>query len=128
MHLLGADVALLKNAIRTRATDERARALRDHVAQALRTNCLTPDAASKLIGRLGFPTSLLMEKLGRGMMGPLIRRQYGSKAYLLTSELKRNLLWWHNAIGALHPRSIPITLLPPTGAQPDAQGRGHVAK
>ena len=118
---------MLKNAIRTRPTDERARKLRDRIAQALHTNFLTPDAASKLRGRIGPPTSLLMGKLCRGMMGPLIRRQYGSKACLLTSGLKRNLLWWNNAIWTLHPRSIPLTLFPPMGADSDAQGHGHVA-
>ena len=61
------------------------------------------------------------------MMGPLIRRQYGPKAYSLTSELKRNLLWRYNAAGALHPRSIPLTLFAPMGAHSDAQGRGHIA-
>ena len=50
-----ADVALLKNAIRTLATDERARKLRGHIAQDLHTNFLTPAAASKLRGRLGPP-------------------------------------------------------------------------
>ena len=61
------------------------------------------------------------------MKGPLIRRQYDSNAYSLTSALKRNLLWRHNAIGALPPRSIPLTLFPPMGARSDAQGRGHIA-
>ena len=117
MHLLGAEVALLKNAIRTRATDDRERKLRGHIAQALYTNFLTPAAASKLRGRLGFPASLLMGVLRRGMTGPLIRRHYGSNAYLLSSELKRNLPWRHNAIGALPPRSIPLTLLTPMGSQ-----------
>ena len=46
---------------------------------------------------------------------------------MITSELKRNLLWWYDAIGALHPRSIPLTLFRPTGARSDAQGYGHVA-
>ena len=54
MHLLGADVAVLQNAIRTRAADERASKLRDQISQALHTDFLTPDAARKLRGRLGF--------------------------------------------------------------------------
>ena len=127
MHLLGADVALLKNAIRTRATDERARKLRSHVAQALRANYLTPAAASKIRGRIGFYTSLIMGRLGRGMMGPLGRRQYGSSAHLLTPGLKRNLLWRYNAIWTLPQRSIPLTLYPLMGAHSDAHGRGHIA-
>ena len=70
-----------ENAIRTRATDERALELRGHIAQAVRANGLTPDTARKLRWRLGFPNSLLMGKLCREMMGPMVRRQYGSKAY-----------------------------------------------
>ena len=93
MHLLGAGVTLLKNAVRTRATEERAGKLRGHIAQELHANCMTPASASKMRGRLGFYTSLLMGRLGRGMMGPLIRRQYGSFAHPLTPDLKRNLLW-----------------------------------
>ena len=54
MRLLGPDVDFLKNAIRTRATDARARKLRGQIAQALHKNFLTPAAASKLRGRLGF--------------------------------------------------------------------------
>ena len=115
MHLLGADVTLLKNAVRTSATRERAREIQDRIAIILKTNRLTTAAANRLRGRLGFYTSLLMGRLGRGMMGPLIRRQYGSRAHLLTSKLKRNLLWWFNAIGTLPPRSIPLTLLSPMG-------------
>ena len=84
MHLLGAEVTLLKNAVRARATDERAGKLRGRGAQALQSNYMTPADASKLRGRLGFYTSLLMGRLGRGMMGPLIRRQYGSYAHSLT--------------------------------------------
>ena len=127
MHLLGADVAMLKNAIRTCATSERARKLRDHIAQALQTNCLTPTASSKIWGRLGFYTSLLMGRLGRGMMGPSIRRQYGSRAHLLTPELERNILRRCIAIGTLPPMSIPLTLLSPLGAHSEAQGHGHIA-
>ena len=116
MHLLGAEVTLLKNAVRTHSTDERARKLRDHIAQALQTNHLTPAAASKLRGRLGFYTSWRMGRLGRAMMGPSIRRQYGSNAQLLTPDLKRNLLWRYNAIGKLHPAVDTAYTLFPDGS------------
>ena len=127
MHLLGAGVTLLKNAVRTRATDERAVKLRGHIAQALQSNYLTPASASKLRGRTGFYTSLLMRRLGRGMMGPLIRRQYGSFSHSLNTDVKRNILWRYNAIGTLPPRSIPLTLFSPMGAHSDAQGNGHIS-
>ena len=127
MHLLGAEVSLLLDSIRTRATDERARKLRDIISQVLLYGFLTPAGASKLRGRLGFYSSLLMGRLGRGMMGPLIRRQYGTHATTLSPILKRNLLWWFNAIGSLPARSIPLRLGSPVGAHSEAQGFGHIA-
>ena len=127
MHFIGADVSLLKNAIRTRETEERDGELRGRISQALLLNCLTPEAASRLRGVLGFYTSLLMGRLGRGMMGPLIRRQYGANSITLTCELNRNLLWRYNVIGKPPPRLIPLAMLAPMGAHSDAQGFGHVA-
>ena len=61
------------------------------------------------------------------MMGPSIRRQYGTNATSLTPVLKRNLIWRYNAIGSLPARSIPLTLFSPVGAHSDAQGFGHSA-
>ena len=127
MHLLGAEVSLLLDSIRTCATDERAQKLRDVISQVLLDGFLTPAGASKLRGRLGFYSSLLMGRLGRGMMGPLIRRQYGTHATTLSPILKRNLLWWFNAIGSLPARSIPLRLSSPVGAHSDAQGFGRIA-
>ena len=67
-----------------------------------------------------------MAKLRHGMMVPLILRQYGSNAYFRTSELKRNIPRRHNAIGVLHPRSIPPNLLTKMGAHLGAHGHGHI--
>ena len=58
--LLGAVVSLSSTAICARASDQRITKLRGHIAQALQLNNLTPAAASKLRGRLGYYTSLLM--------------------------------------------------------------------
>ena len=60
-------------------------------------------------------------------MGPLIKRQYGSRAHLLTTKLKRNLAWRFNEIGTLPPRILPLALLSPMGAHSDAQGHGRIA-
>ena len=98
-----------------------------HTAQALQTNCLTPAAASKIRGRLGFYTSLLSGKIGRGMTGPLIARQYRQRGHTLTPELTRNLLWRYIALGSLPPRITPFVYISPVGAHTDAQGFGHIA-
>ena len=71
-------MSLLRDAIRDSAGRSRILKLRSHIAQALHLDFLTPDAASKLRGRLGFYASLLMGKLGRGMIGPLVTLQYHS--------------------------------------------------
>ena len=68
-----------------------------------------------------------MGKLGRCMMSPLIARQYHSRAVKLTRTLRRCLVWWYSAVGALPPRVTPYVLIPPFGAHSDAQGLGHVA-
>ena len=127
MHLLGSDVTLLEQEVRTSTTAGRAQKLRGEIAAILETSALTPAGASKLRGRLRCFTSLLMGRLGRGMMGPSIRRQYGTHARTLTPDLRRNLLWRYNAAGKLPPRTIPLSLLSPLGARSDAQGHGHIA-
>ena len=118
---------IAEDALRPRVTDERAQKLRSHVAQALQMNYLTPAAASKLRSRLGFYTSLLMGRLELGIMGPLIRRQYGSFSRSLDTDLKRNLPWQYNAIGSSPPRSMPLTMFPPIGAHSDSQVHGRAS-
>ena len=112
---LGANVTLLKNAIRTRATDERSPKLRGRIHQCLRANSLTPAASSMLRERLGVYTSV-PRGVGRGKMGPATRHRYSSKAHSLTTDLESNLFWLYNAIGRLRQRAIPITPIPSMGA------------
>ena len=125
--LLGAVVFLSSTAICARASEQRITKLRGHIAQALQLNNLASDSASNLRGRLGFYTSLLMGKLGRCMMSPLIARQYHSRAVKLTRTLRRCLVRRYSAVEALPPRVTPYVLLPPFGAHSDAQGLGRVA-
>ena len=125
--LLGAEVLLTVSEIQAGAIQGRISKLRDHIADVLRLNFLTPAEASELRCRLGFCTSLLMGKLGRCMMIPLIRRQYSSRTTGLTRTLRRCLVWWHSAAGPLPPRVAPFRLPPPFGAHSDAQGLGHIA-
>ena len=98
--LLGAQVSIGKFSFEAAATPERVEKIRGHIAQALQTDALTPAASSKLRGELGFYTSLLAGKIGRGMMWPLIARQYWPKYRPLNGELRRNLSRWYAAIGS----------------------------
>ena len=61
------------------------------------------------------------------MVGPLIRRQYGARARGLAPELRGDFLRRYNALGALPPATIPLSLFAPTGARSDAQGHGQIA-
>ena len=58
MTLLGDAAAPLFNAIRAKSGDRRIRKLRARIARAIQLNCITPVAASKLQGVLGFYKSL----------------------------------------------------------------------
>ena len=60
-----------------------------------------PATASKLRCKLGFFTSLLAGNVGRGMVGPLVERQYKHSGPRLTHGLRRSLLWRYCAIGKI---------------------------
>ena len=120
--LLGALIELTRDAFCATARPGRIPKICSHIAPTLQRDCLTPAAASKLRGRLGFYTSLLSGKLGRGTMGPLIARQYRQRNNKRTPELTRNLLWWHSALGRLRKRVTPYLFDSPFGAHTDAQG------
>ena len=97
--LLGAQVAIGTSSFEADSTPELAEKIRGHIAHALQTNALTAAAASKLRWKLGFYTPQLAGKIGRGMTGPLIARQYWQKYHPLIGELRRNLLWWRAFLG-----------------------------
>ena len=98
--LLGALVAIGASSFTADATPERVDKIRGYIFQALSADALTPAAASKLRGGRGFYTPLLAGKLGRGMMGPLIARQYWQMYHALDGELRRNLLLRYTALGS----------------------------
>ena len=125
--LLGALVTLGPTFSLVAARPGRVSKLRGHIAQALQTNFPTPSAAIKLRGELGFYTALLAGKLGRGVMGPLIARQYRHRRRTLCTGIKRNLLWRYSALGRLPPREIPFRFDTTIGAHTDAQGLGCIA-
>ena len=126
MVLIGAAVSLFETHIQAEVREDRMQRLKEQISVALKTNVLTPAGAIKLRGKLGFYTSLLAGKLGRGMMGPLIARQYRHHGTHQGPELKRNLIRRYSAMGNLAPRTAPFQQLHPVGAHTDAQGYGHV--
>ena len=114
--LLGATISIGSDSFGAAARPGRINKICGHIAHALQMNYLSPEAASKLRGRLGFYSSLLVGKLGRGMMAPLIARQYRQRTHTLTPELTRNLVWRYSALGRLPPRVAPFVFYEPVGA------------
>ena len=98
--LLGAIVPISKSFFISAETPERVVKIRGRVAQPQSAEALTPDAASKLRWRLGFYPPLLAGKIGRGMMWPLIARQYWERYRALDGVLRRNLSRLYAAIGS----------------------------
>ena len=93
MVLLGAEVSLHDRHAQAEIRTDRKDRLKEQISRICDSNCLTPAAASKLRGKLGFYSSLLAGKLGRGMMGPLITRQYKQRETKLNPALTRCLTW-----------------------------------
>lgn len=123
--LLGALISIRDDSFCAAARPDRVNKICGHIAHALRTTCLSPAAESMLRGRLGFYSSLLSGKLGRGTMGPLIARQYRQRAHTLTPELTRNLVWRYSAIGRRPPRVTPFVFREPVGAHRRTGPRTH---
>ena len=79
------------------------------------------------MGGLGFYSSLLLGKLGRGMMGHPIARQYKRRATRSAPVSRRNLVWRFSALGKLAARTSPFGQITPFGAHTDAQCYGRIA-
>ena len=121
MVLLGVGVSLHDTHAKAQVGGGREIRPKSQIPHATRSNSLTPAAASKLRGKLGFYASLLVGKLGRGTTGPLIKRQYRQRGFRLSHELHRDLIRRYSAIGNLEPRTAPPKQLKPVGAHTDAQ-------
>ena len=122
MHLLGAEVSILPDSIRTCATNERDREIRRRYFPNFARRPPHSGGREQITRETRFLRFSTPGPRWSGYDGPLIRRQYGAHATNLTQILKRNLLWWLNAIFSLPPRLKPIRLNSPVRAHSDAQG------
>ena len=128
--LLGATIQITRTSI-TASLPEKKR--RDYVAMlrgALARNSLSPAAAARLRGKLGFAQSLMFGKFGRALLHEFSARQY-TKAFgprfPLTVELRETLEWWADWLPNAIPREVTLRPLPPVVVYTDAEGSGHVA-
>ena len=127
MILLCDVVEIIASGIRASPRADRVAKISGQIPEALQLSRLIPAAPSKLRGALGFHPTLLMETIGRGVVGPLILRQYAQRGTRPTQRLRRCLFWRYISLLALPPRTIPYLLRPPIGAHADAKILENIA-
>ena len=83
---------------------ERILKIQGRIAHALQLNCLSPGAASKLRGRIGLSTSILVGELRRGGDGEVDRWPVLGPKTQTDARVDTGLVWLYSDIGGLHPR------------------------
>ena len=77
----------------------------------LEANWLTPAAASKLCGELGFLNTHVFNRLGRCLLRPIIWRQIQTVgSYTLTSRSKYSLTWFIKILASQLTKTIPYAI------------------
>ena len=125
--LLGAQVSISANGVTATLPATKAAEYRSMLLNVIATRKLSPDAAAKLRGKLGFAQSLLFGKYGRAMMHDLTLRQYSTTKAPLTDALIETAQWWLDALQCSFPRELRFRYPEPVTIYTDAQGAGHVA-
>ena len=123
MHLVGAEIFLTPKYAMARADHTWVRQIQGAVIAIITRGTVSPSDDSKLGGRLGFLTSLLMVEIGRAMMIPLVKRQYASNGCPLSDGLRSNWDCRFPAFASLPPRITPLVFRSSAGAHSDAQGK-----
>ena len=130
MQLLGAHVTLEAGRVLASLPERKLAEYRGVLLGALRQDRLSPAAAAKLRGRLGFAQSLLFGQFGRSMLNDLSVRQYArclSRLSPLTDALRSTIEWWVKVLPTAPPRAVALKCLRPVLVYTDAQGAGHCA-
>ena len=81
----------------------------DMIQEAELSDYFPPGAASKMRGTLGFLSTYSWGKVGRGGMGPLIRREYYDKSVAVDTGIRRCFAFFDHLLRTNQPRSIPAT-------------------
>ena len=128
--LLGASIQLGRRHVSASLTEKRKT---DYVAllkNILRRNSLSPEAAAKIRGKLGFAQSLMFGKYGRAILHEFSARQYSSMkgpTFPLSPALVETIQLWVSTLPATKPRTVSLTPPVPVVIYTDAQGAGHCA-
>ena len=128
--LLGAAIQINQTSITASLPEKKQR---DYIAVLrgiLARNSLTPAAAARVRGKLGFAQSLMFGKYGRALLHEFSARQYTSALgpkFPLTVELRETITWWADLLPRANPRAVKLRPPPPVVVYTDAEGSGHVA-
>ena len=126
--LLGDNLTLAEAFVEATLPKRKAKDLMRSLRTTLQRGTLSPAAAAKLRGRLGWAQSLLFGRFGRAMLAPFTNRQYakGSGRLPLSAELSEALPWRIAIISNPTPRRIKFTETQPIFVYVDACGAGHL--
>ena len=130
INLLGASISFGHEFIEASLPPGRKHALVVDLKAVLSDGKLTPGAAAKLRGRLGYGQSLMFGRMGRAHLAPFTDRQYEKRtwnAWKLNTELREVISWWLENIESSAPRRIALRREHPVIIYTDASGGGHVA-
>ena len=128
--ILGAAIKLTHEDVTAQLTDQRRSDYLTLLRNVLRKNNLSPAAAAKIRGKLGFAQSMLFGKYGRAMLHEFTMRQYSparGTAFPLSPLLVETIQWWIDTLPLVRPRSIRLRPLTPVTVYTDAEGSGHIA-
>ena len=128
--LLGASIQLGDRCVTASLAEKRKTDYTALLKNILRRNSLSPAAAAKIRGKLGFAQSLMFGKYGRALLHEFSARRYSSMrgpTFPLSPALAEAIQWWIATIPATKPRTVSLTPPVPIVVYTDAQGAGHCA-
>ena len=129
LDLLGASISLLPDCVEASIPEGKREVLASDLNKVLAAGRLTPAAAAKLRGRLGFAQSLMFARVGRAHLSPFSDRQYtkimGTR-YPLPTDLRCVIRWWIAVLGVQIPRRVSFDLTAQALLYTDASGAGHL--
>ena len=128
VNLLGATVTLMNECVEATLPRKKRNELIHDLRQILMKGALSPAAAGKIRGRLGWAQSLLFGRFGRAHPAPFTARQYSKSngRVPISTELREVLTWWIAMLSNPVPRRISYKAGPPILIYTDACGAGHV--
>ena len=124
MLLLGAMVSLQGDTVFSSLPERKLVDRRGILGIVLRTGRLTPSAAAKLRGKLGFAQSVIFGLFGRSVLNDFSARQYSRNLpgrSPLTDAIQETLEWWLAVAPSEPTKAVSCRFLPFAAVYTDAQ-------